>query len=114
MADLTRTERDLLRLLRFRENMGPQYLASASRGRRTLIVPQLHTSRRGRLRAFNDSTVTGLARRGLIEVKAEWVYLGGYDGRRHLESTDGQSVVLTDAGRAAVGGEGRGACGAGS
>lgn len=99
---LTRTERDLLKILQFRESMGTSYLIHGGRDRVGLVVPSMVTGARlSRLRAFNGRTARLLERRGLITIAREWAELD-YDGRQHLDSSDGQVVALTDAGRAAI------------
>ncbi len=103
-AELTRTERALLDLLRSRTDIGTCYLVDAGRGRYALVAPQRQSPvRHARLRAFNDSTIRQLVGLGLIEITREWTEIaGGYDGRKRLDSRDGQVVTLTDAGRAAA------------
>lgn len=95
-AELTQGARRFLGLLYRDEDV---YLAHAARGRYAVV----QSGRLGfeRIGAVASGTVTELRDAGLITVdtrRDNWTPLGRYKGRRHLDSSRGERIQLTEEG----------------
>jgi len=91
--------KELLRRLRFREDLGTSYIVPSGRNRWALVVPTMSASRfLVRSAVFAGLTVREAEESGQVAVDNTWLDLE-FEGRCKGDGLRGHSIAITEVGR---------------